>query len=235
MIKSTDFKENDKIIWIYTEKFGKISAIAKGAKKRNSKLMSITQNLCFGDYTLYKGKSAWFINEGIIVDSFQQLLKDLESIAYSSYICELIDLTLTDEEVNKNAFQDAVKCMYLMKNNVCDTEIIARAFEIKIIKYAGYNIILNRCTKCGKSLKMSQYFDIKNIGVVCDNCRDNMTLKISGKCYSAMVFLSNLSIEKVYKIKLNDEIKKELYKINNILISEVSVRKPKSLEILKLI
>jgi DNA repair protein RecO (recombination protein O) len=197
--------------------------------------MSITQNLCFGDYTLYKGKGAWFMNEGIIIDSFQNLLKDLESIAYSSYICELIDLTLTDEEVNRDVFQDAIKCMYLMKNNVGDIEVIARAFEIKIIKYAGYNIILNRCTKCGKSIKMSKYFDIKNLGAVCDSCGDNMTLGISGKCYSAMVFLSNLSIENIYKVNLNEQIKKELYKINNILISEVGVRKPKSLEILKLI
>ena len=120
--------------------------------------MSITQNLCFGDFTLYKGKGAWFMNEGIIIDSFQNLLKDLESIAYSSYICELIDLTLTDEEVNRDVFQDAIKCMYLMKNNVGDIEVIAIAFEIKIIKYAGYNIILNRFNKCGKSIKIINYF-----------------------------------------------------------------------------
>lgn len=33
VIKTLDFKESDKIIWLFTEKLGKISVIAKGAKK----------------------------------------------------------------------------------------------------------------------------------------------------------------------------------------------------------
>lgn len=42
VIKTQDYKENDKLVWLFTEKLGKISLIAKGARKNKSKLMSIT-------------------------------------------------------------------------------------------------------------------------------------------------------------------------------------------------
>jgi len=34
VIKSQNLNENDKLIWIFTEKLGKISAIARGAQKK---------------------------------------------------------------------------------------------------------------------------------------------------------------------------------------------------------
>lgn len=33
VIKTMEFKENDKLVWLYTDKFGKITSIAKGARK----------------------------------------------------------------------------------------------------------------------------------------------------------------------------------------------------------
>jgi len=33
IIKTQDFKENDKLVWFYTEKLGKITAVVRGAKK----------------------------------------------------------------------------------------------------------------------------------------------------------------------------------------------------------
>ncbi|WP_275936071.1 recombination protein O N-terminal domain-containing protein [Clostridium haemolyticum] len=33
MLKTQDYKENDKLLWLFTEKIGKVCAIAKGAKK----------------------------------------------------------------------------------------------------------------------------------------------------------------------------------------------------------
>ena len=37
------------------------------------------------------------LNEGEIIDSFQSLLGDLETITYASYFCELIDISMTEE------------------------------------------------------------------------------------------------------------------------------------------
>ena len=51
VLKSVTYKENDLILTIYTRKLGKISAIARGAKKSKSSLLSSSQKkkaICIG-------------------------------------------------------------------------------------------------------------------------------------------------------------------------------------------
>ena len=84
IIKTQDFKENDKLVWLYTEKLGKITAIAKGAKRSKSKFLSITLPLCYGEYMVYKGKNLYTLQEGKLINSFQGLLSNLDKLNYSS-------------------------------------------------------------------------------------------------------------------------------------------------------
>jgi len=76
VIKTQDFKENDKLVWFYSENIGKITAIVRGAKKSKSKFLSLTLPLCYGEYLLYKGKNLYTLQEGRILNSFQGLLNN---------------------------------------------------------------------------------------------------------------------------------------------------------------
>ena len=87
IIKSIDYKENDKLIWAYCEELGKITFIAKGAKKSKSKNLALTLPLCFADYIFFKGRNLYNLQEGKIINSFQGLLDNLDKLTYSSYIC----------------------------------------------------------------------------------------------------------------------------------------------------
>ena len=42
VIKTQDYRENDKLVWLYTDNLGKITMIAKGAKKSKSKFFANT-------------------------------------------------------------------------------------------------------------------------------------------------------------------------------------------------
>jgi DNA repair protein RecO (recombination protein O) len=87
---------------------------------------------CYGDYVVYKGKSLYTINESSIIDSFQDLLNDLDTLTYASYFCELIDICMQDEESNRELFRNLVTAFYLIKNKVVDIETLARAYELKV-------------------------------------------------------------------------------------------------------
>ena len=108
IIKSIDYKENDKLIWAYCEELGKITFIAKGAKKSKSKNLALTLPLCFADYIFFKGRNLYNLQEGKIINSFQGLLDNLDKLTYSSYICELIDICVEDGEVNKELFKEFI-------------------------------------------------------------------------------------------------------------------------------
>ncbi|WP_415876016.1 DNA repair protein RecO [Clostridium sp.] len=231
VLKTQDFKESDKLLWLFTEKLGKITAIAKGAKKSKSKFFASTQNFCFGEYVLYRGKNLYNINEVDIIDSFQDLLKDLDTITYGSYFCELILIALQEEESNRWLFQEFVKGFYLMKNNVVDLEILARTLELKLLRATGYGFQFENCSICGNKINKSNYLSIQYHGGTCNECNKVNGISISYGAYNVLKFLDRSPVENIPRISLSDDLKKEVYKILNIFISQSYSKQPKSLEI----
>lgn len=205
VLKAQELKEYDKIIIIYTEKLGKVSAVAKSARKSSSRFLSTTLPFCFCDYVLYRGKNLYTVNESIVIDSFQEILGDLRSITYASYLCELVDMCIPQEESNRDFFKFFVSALYLLKNNAVDIEILSRAFEIKILQTSGYGLNL-------------------------DNFRDG--IYISNSVYNILKYLNKVDIEGIYKLNVSENDKKELYKIMTYLIEDNFGKRPKSLDML---
>ena len=50
VIKEIQYKDNDKIITLLTDEFGKISCLAKGAKKNNSPLLAACQLFVYSEF-----------------------------------------------------------------------------------------------------------------------------------------------------------------------------------------
>ncbi|MBE6051640.1 MAG: DNA repair protein RecO [Clostridium sp.] len=236
VIKAQDYKENDKLVWIYSDSLGKITSIAKGSKKSKSKLLAITLPLCYGEYMLFKGKNLYNLQEGKIMNSFQGLLNNLDKLTYSSYICELIDIGVVEGESNPWLFKEFVTTLYLLNTDAIDYELLIRAFELKLLKATGYGLTLDSCVSCKEKISVSNFISLSYFGGLCDKCRANQNaLHISKGAYNALKFLMNTSSDKIYKLNLTKDIKKEIEKVTTYFISSNYSKKPKSLEMLNYI
>ena len=235
IIKSADYKENDKLLWIYTEELGKITAIAKGSKKNKSRLFSVTSPLCYSDYVVFKGKNLFNLQEGKIINSFKGLMSNLDKLTYASYVCELIDIGLEDGEIDKNLYIEFIKTLYLLDTDAIDYELLIRSFELKLLKATGYGINLETCSICKRKIRTSKYINLQSYGGICENCNRDHNIHISKEAYAALKFLNKIDASRIYMMKLSDDIKKQIEKINLYFISTNYSRKPKSLEMLNYI
>lgn len=235
IIKSADYKENDKLLWIYTEELGKITAIAKGAKKNKSRLFSVTSPLCYSDYVVFKGKNLFNLQEGKIINSFKGLMSNLDKLTYASYVCELIDIGLEDGEIDKNLYIEFIKTLYLLDTDAIDYELLIRSFELKLLKATGYGINLETCSICKRKIRTSKYINLQSYGGICENCNKDHSIHISKEAYAALKFLNKIDASRIYMMKLSGDIKKQIEKINLYFISTNYSRKPKSLEMLNYI
>lgn len=235
VIKAYDYKENDKLVWLYTEEFGKVTAIAKGAKKSKSRLFALTLPLCYADYVLFKGKNLFNLQEGKMENSFQGLLSNLDKLTYSSYICELIDISVSDGETNKELYRYFITCLYLLSTDALDYELLIRSFELKLLKSTGYGLNLDKCVSCGKKISVANYISLSHFGGICEDCPREYGIYVSKPAYNALRFLNNTDMDKVYRLNINSEIKKDVSKVNTFMISSNYSRKPKSLEMLNYI
>ena len=235
IIKVQDYKENDKLLWMYTEELGKVTCIAKGAKRSKSQLLSVTLPLCVGEYLLFKGKNLYNLQEGKIINSFQGLLNNLEKLTYSSYLCELIDICVENDEVNSALFKEFMICLYLLSTDALDYDLLVRAFELRLLEATGYNLELDRCCICKKKISVADYISLSHYGGVCDECNKEYGFFISKPAYNALRFLKNTSMDKVYRLNVNDEIKKQMERVITNIIANNYSKRPKSLEMLSYI
>lgn len=235
VIKTRDYRENDKLVWFYTEKLGKVTAIVRGAKKSKSKFLSLTLPLCYGQYMLYKGKKLYTLQEGKILNSFQGLLDNLDKLTYSSYLCELIDIACEDNEANANLFKELVVILYLLNTDALNYELLIRFFELKLLQQTGYGLVLDKCAICGKKIFTSDYVSLSYYGGVCGDCPKQHGIYVSKATYNAIRFLTNANADKIYRLNLDLKTKSEIEKITTFIISNNYSRKPRSLEMLKFI
>lgn len=231
VIKTQDYKEHDRLVWLFSEDLGKISTIAKGAKKSKNKSFSTTLPFCFGEYVVYKGRGLYNLNEGKIVESFQDILNDYETLIYGSYFNELIDIACGEENY-LGLFRDLVSSFYLMKTKAVDLELLARAFELKLLKATGYGLQLENCALCDKKISFSNFISFQFYGAVCEECNKVHGTQITKSTYNVLKFLNSVELEKISRLSVDETTKKELYKIITNFIFLNYTRRPKSLSML---
>ena len=64
VLRETETKESDKILTLLTAEYGKISVIARGARRKSCKFAAAAQHLVWSEWTLYRRGEWYYANEG---------------------------------------------------------------------------------------------------------------------------------------------------------------------------
>jgi len=234
VLKQINLGEADKIITLFTDRLGKISAVVHGARKAKSRFMSSTQVFAHCEYMLYKGKSLYTVSQTEIIDSFQVLLGDLYKLTYSSYLLELVDVLVQEEEQNIDMFKLLLKSLRLMTKDDIDLELAVRAFELKSLSISGYMPGLYSCVICDLKDLRGGSFSSSHGGMLCAKCssKDSYSINIDVSTVNVMRYLLKADMEKIHNLKLSPQIKNEMKKIMKNYIKYYLERDFKSLNFL---
>ena len=95
VISENAYSETSKLLNIFTEEYGIISVIAKGAKSIKSPIRSVTTKLTYAIFQIYykKGKLSTLVCADVI-NPFTEIKKDLLKISYASFLLELTSQVL---------------------------------------------------------------------------------------------------------------------------------------------
>lgn len=87
VLKKTDFEETSVIINVITEN-GYESLMLKGAKRKNSLKLALTEPLTKIAYTKGKGENMALLYEGEVVDNYQDIKSDLDRLSIASVVLD---------------------------------------------------------------------------------------------------------------------------------------------------
>lgn len=169
VLKVQDYGESNKIVTIYSKELGKISAIAKGAKKASSRMNAPTQVFVKGEFLVFVGKGLSTIQQAQISDSFRQIGADIEKTAYAAYIVELTDKLLEEKQPDLYLYNQLTHTMdWINRDDKYQVPIFM--YELKLFSKGGFSPVLNRCVRCA-SKQFPFAFSIEEGGLLCNDCR----------------------------------------------------------------
>ena len=199
VLKSTKYKDSDKIFTLFTREYGKISAIARGVRKISSRRSGNLDTLNLISVKIHEGRNGIKnIEEVKTLESFKNIKKDLAKSLKAYYIAELVHKSTEEGEKLTGIFNLLIKFLKVLEKNGYSGDLFVTYFEINLMKLLGYELTLSKCRKCGKVLdeSWSKYtFNIDNGSIECEKC-SKFGIEISKKCSVAFNSVSNGKMSK---------------------------------------
>lgn len=206
VVSEYPYLENSKIINIFTSE-GEIGVIAKGAKKLKSPFFASTNRFTYGIFNIfYKENGLSTLVDASILNNYTSIKKDINKVCHTTYITELI-LKVFKHDNNSNIFDLYLACLNKI-NKGYDALVITNILKLKLLTYLGIKPEIDGCVECGKKtdiITISSYLG----GFVCKDCYKNEAL-VSPKTISLIRALYYVDIDKITKVDINDDIKKEI-------------------------
>ena len=169
IIAESNMGDFDKMLTMLTPDSGKISCVAKGARRPSSKLLAGTQFLCFGEYVMYKGQEHYSINSCETIEVFYNIRTDLDKLNYAVYITKIIQDVTAENENSFKILQLFLNTLYMISETDKDLDFIVSVFKIKLLCILGFKPRVEECVNCGQKEQLN-FFSIRDNGLKCEPC-----------------------------------------------------------------
>lgn len=154
VLRETVTRETDKILTVLTPDRGKISLIARGARRKNSRLAAACQLLAYSELTIYE-KGQWFmLDEAETLELFTGLRTDFVALSLASYLADLTDATAQAEDTSQ-LLRLLLNALYALSVLHKPPQLVKPAFELRLMALSGFEPLADGCAVCGgRSLRI---------------------------------------------------------------------------------
>lgn len=233
IVRTRDYREADRLVTLFTRERGRVNAVAKGTRKPKSRKRGAIQLLTFGNFMLYEGRTLDTIAQCEITNSFQELRSDLDRLAYATYLAELTDGFVMDNEPNEELFLLLVTSLHLLGH--LEPEILVRAYELRLMDNVGFRPELDNCVSCNLPWSEGQLrFSPAMGGVLCPQCAapESGSVSVSPGDLNVLKQLLQLDLRRLGVLRISPAGKKLLAGIMRAYINCRLEKRIKSLDFL---
>lgn len=171
-LKSVDYKDNDKMLTLFTLEKGLLSVGAKGVKKAGAKLRFCAQPFCFAEYVLSVKNDRYTVIGATEIESFYNVRLDVLNLYAASAIVEFIMKECGEGEPNEPLFTHTIQYLKKIAFGEIKPKYNLIQYWVKALEFSGYGFTFKSCSRCGGEINGYEkcYFDFESGGVVCEKC-----------------------------------------------------------------
>ena len=171
VLRTTPLRESDLLVVLYTDRHGRVTAVARGARKSRRRFAGALSLLVLARYRLGRRPRGelWGLESAEVVREWTHLASDVVAVAHASYVAELVDALLPAEAPEPRALEIIVALWDALAAGGPSPAAL-RAVEIALLDLAGHSPAIERCAACGRELGPGAVFDPQRGGAICRGC-----------------------------------------------------------------
>lgn len=207
-----DHGEADMIITFFCRDIGRISAIAKGAKRSLKRFVNKLEFFSFLHitYSELPNSSLFFLHQAELYASFLNLRKDIALYTTATTIRECILLAMREGERDENIFRLTLWALHNLDLKQPHF-ITLTLFLVKFYACIGYKPELHVCQNCGTPVATGREYGFNYLGggVVCSNCppfRHQTALRLSRGTLKILQSAQDLPLDRLHRLKFSGYI-----------------------------
>ena len=181
VLRALEFGESDKIVTLLTRDAGKVTAIAKGAKRSLRRFGGALELFSYVriDYRQRRTAELAFLERAVLVRPWRGLIASLERYGAACHVVEVADKLTAEREVGDRLFSVLVAALARL-DGAEPGSLTLRLYELSALAACGYRYDFGRCTGCRRPVvpTATRSF-LREGGVACGDCADRVGAGIS--------------------------------------------------------
>ncbi|HSL39920.1 MAG TPA: DNA repair protein RecO [Desulforhopalus sp.] len=202
-----DHGESDLILTLYGRSTGRLSAIAKGAKKSRRRFVNKLEPFTFLhiQYRQKANQSLAFLAEAELYSSFINIRSSLELFGAASVIQEFLLAAIREGEPDEKIFRLSLWAFHSLDRRI-GSKTVVTLFLVRLFDYLGYRPDFQRCTLCRTPAGEGpgHAFSLQQGGIVCTGCIGQGGLHLSPGTLKILQSAQELPLEKLHRLLLSE-------------------------------
>lgn len=169
ILKQIKIMGGRRMIVLFSEKYGKISAGTSISERGKNKSTLALRPFTLGSYELFKNKDSFNLNGAETIESFFALGEDVDKYMAASYVLELTDNMLAEDQPSPGMYNLLKEFLRLLEKRKNSYDTLVLAFMIRALAVFGSAPVVDHCARCGRKGNYKA-FSVEDGGFVCEDC-----------------------------------------------------------------
>ncbi len=210
VIKTADFKDNDRMVTLLTKDYGKMPAKIRGAKKQTSKLFCASSLFCCGEYGFYEKNGFYGVKSFHEKYSFARLQNDYDVFSAACFIADAANTVAQEDYEAPKLFALTINVLYALDKKLVSWAAAVCYFVQRLLYIEGIYPSIENCVICGSRSALTA-FSLNDGGVVCASCaKEHGAKRIDSGVLNALYKMVNILPRDIEKVSIDKRIEKKL-------------------------
>lgn len=211
VLRVTDYNDRDALLTLLTNENGKLTAKARGLRRKNSPLSAPCQLLAYGEFTLFEYRGSYTINEAHSIELFSNLRQDLVKLSLGTYFAQTAEMISQEDLPNPELQSLVLNCLYALSKLEHPLDQVKAVYELRVACIAGYTPDLFGCHQCG--CQEPVFFDLSGGALLCRNCMTLATglrMPVSSGLLDCLRYIVYCDSKKIFSFSASAESLEQL-------------------------